>query len=319
MFISQLVTALGRTSPAFSPKGKTGLQNAGDVGDTHLRVVSLPQGREEIEGLADILDHAIARLADISSAGVETQARAERSQKALTEVMDQLATSGIPQLVGVIGQLAVVSERGAAAQVKSERNEEGLIQAIGHLTEIINTGQIERSRFERSRGRENPDPMSARNNLAVTYLQAGRVAEAIPLLEQTLASRERGLGSDHPDTLQSRNNLAVAYQRAGRAAEAIPLHRATLLASERVLGADHPDTLSSRNNLAIAYRDAGRNDEAIPLLQSTVADSERVLGPDHPDTLQSRNALAAARQAAGQGEAAPRVPARSAPVARRGR
>jgi hypothetical protein len=45
---------------------------------------------------------------------------------------------------------------------------------------------------------------------------AGRTAEAIPLLERTLADCERVLGPDHPNTLTSRNNLAMAYQDAVR-------------------------------------------------------------------------------------------------------
>ena len=48
----------------------------------------------------------------------------------------------------------------------------------------------------------------------------GRTAEAIPLLERTLADCERVLGPDHPNTLTSRNNPAMAYQDAGGPAEA---------------------------------------------------------------------------------------------------
>ena len=44
-----------------------------------------------------------------------------------------------------------------------------------------------------------------------------RAAEAIPLLEQTLAALERVLGPDHPHTLNSRNNLAAAYRAADQA------------------------------------------------------------------------------------------------------
>jgi hypothetical protein len=47
------------------------------------------------------------------------------------------------------------------------------------------------------------------------YRDAGRAAEAIPLLERTLADRERVLGPDHPSTLQSRNNLAAARASQG--------------------------------------------------------------------------------------------------------
>jgi tetratricopeptide repeat protein len=57
--------------------------------------------------------------------------------------------------------------------------------------------------------------------------QPGRLAEAIPLFERTLADRERVLGETHPNTLASRNNLAHAYRAAGRPAEAAGLQRGT--------------------------------------------------------------------------------------------
>src|SRR5258708_6309055 len=112
---------------------------------------------------------------------------------------------------------------------------------------------------------------------------AGKLAEAVSLLERTLAGRERVLGGDHPDTLTARRHLAGAYLRAGRVAEAVPLLERTLADSERVLGGDHADTVNTRSNLAGAYLRAGRLAEAVPLLERTLADSERVLGRDHPD------------------------------------
>jgi Tetratricopeptide repeat len=53
-------------------------------------------------------------------------------------------------------------------------------------------------------------------NLADAYRAAGRLDEAIPLFERTLADCERILGKHHPDTLTSRNNLAGAYEAAKR-------------------------------------------------------------------------------------------------------
>ncbi|MGY5228608.1 tetratricopeptide repeat protein, partial [Nocardia asiatica] len=82
----------------------------------------------------------------------------------------------------------------------------------------------------------------------------GRVAEAIPLYERTLADCERVLGADHPNTLGSRNNLASVYLSAGRVAEAIPLLERTLTDCERVLSTDHPTTGVVRNNLAAARK-----------------------------------------------------------------
>ena len=153
---------------------------------------------------------------------------------------------------------------------------------------------------ERVLGPDHPDTLTARNNLAVAYQDAGRLDEAASLHEQALAARGRIQGADHPDTLQSRDNLALAYRAVGRLDEAISLHEQALAARERVLGPDHRNTLNSRNNLALAYRAAGRLDEAIALHEQTLAAQERVLGPDHPNTLNSRNNLALAYQEAGR-------------------
>ena len=59
-------------------------------------------------------------------------------------------------------------------------------------------------------GADHPDTLTSRNNLAAAYESAGRLEEAIPLLERTLADAERVLGADHPQTLTSRNNLERA-------------------------------------------------------------------------------------------------------------
>ena len=149
-------------------------------------------------------------------------------------------------------------------------------------------------------GDAHPKTLASRNNLAAAYVEAGRLAEAIPLLERTLSDRETVLGDTEPDTLISRNNLASAYQRAGRLAEAIPLYERALGDYEQVLGDTDPRTLSARNNLASAYVEAGRRAEAIPLLERTLSDRETVLGDTDPDTLASRCNLAYAYMATGR-------------------
>ena len=69
-------------------------------------------------------------------------------------------------------------------------------------------------------------------------MRAG-VAEAIPLLEQTLAEpRNESLGASHPDTQTSRRNLARAYQDAGRDAEAAPLLERDLGRRKRIPQSD---------------------------------------------------------------------------------
>jgi Tetratricopeptide repeat len=65
---------------------------------------------------------------------------------------------------------------------------------------------------ERLLGTDHPDTLMSRNNLAMAYQAAGRTAEAIPLLEQTLTDHERLLGTDHPNTKLVRANLSALLE-----------------------------------------------------------------------------------------------------------
>lgn len=119
---------------------------------------------------------------------------------------------------------------------------------------------------ERLLGDTHPKTLAARNNLASAYVEAGRLAEAIPLLERTLTGCEKILGDTHPHTLVTRNSLASAYYKAGLLAEAIPLFERTLADREKILGYNHPDTQVSRNNLAAhqaARRSPGRHADSL--------------------------------------------------------
>ena len=104
------------------------------------------------------------------------------------------------------------------------------------------------------------------------------MAEAIPLLERTVAGRERALGPKHPETLTSQNNLAAAYRDAGWVAEAIPLFEQTVADQDQVLGANHLSTLATRHNLANAYLDMGRVAESVTLHEQTLAACEWRMG-----------------------------------------
>ena len=170
--------------------------------------------------------------------------------------------------------------------------------ALYHLTELgdsasqaVAVGEPLTADVERLLGADHSDTLVARDNLAAAYRAVGRNAEAIPLLEQNLASRRRTLGPDHPATLTSQSNLAAAYRDVGRVGEAIPLLELILARRERRLAADHPRTLAARNNLAAAHQAAGRAAEAVPLLEQNLGGCERILGADHPRTLAARNNL----------------------------
>jgi tetratricopeptide (TPR) repeat protein len=165
--------------------------------------------------------------------------------------------------------------------------------------QAIGAGEAVAADSARVLGPDHPDTLASWNNLAISYQEVGRRAEAIRLHERALTGRVRALGPQHPDTLTSRNNLAISYQELGRWTEAIRLHERTLAGRVQVLGPDHPDTLTSQNNLAAAYQQMGWTAEAITSYKGALAGREQVLGPDHPDTLASRNGLAAACQEVG--------------------
>lgn len=145
-------------------------------------------------------------------------------------------------------------------------------------------------------GSDHPDTLITWNNLALGYLTAGRLDEAITANETLLVVRERVLGDRHPDTLTSRNNVAVAYQAASRLDEAIAILEPLVGIRAQVLGPAHPHTLRTRHNVANAYRlaKAPPAKAVPPMFLSTLADTERALGSDHPliETIRENLALA---------------------------
>lgn len=159
---------------------------------------------------------------------------------------------------------------------------------------------------ERTLGRDHPDTLTARHDLAVTYRQTSWLrVDPVGMLEAVRADRERVLGPDHPDTLATRLALAEVHESRGHPGALDEL--AALLADyDRVLGAEHARTIAVRKDLAFQYCYRPRRDHrsAIPLLEAALADAVRGLGPDHPDTLQTRNDLAIVCEAAGERERA---------------
>jgi tetratricopeptide (TPR) repeat protein len=137
--------------------------------------------------------------------------------------------------------------------------------ALTHLVELgdamphaIAIGEPLTADLERLLGPEHPDTVRARSDLARAYHQAGRVADAVPLVEQVLTAREQLFGAEHARTLTARNNLASAYRATGRAAEAIPLFEQNVATCERLFGAGHPKTLASRHSLDLARQESAQ-------------------------------------------------------------
>jgi malate/lactate dehydrogenase len=65
--------------------------------------------------------------------------------------------------------------------------------------------------FKTILGPEHPKTLTSMTNLASTYSNQGRWAEAEKLEVQVMETRKTVLGPEHPDTLISISNLASIY------------------------------------------------------------------------------------------------------------
>src|SRR5262249_6260197 len=129
---------------------------------------------------------------------------------------------------------------------------------------------------------EPADAHTAAADLAGAYLYAGRVRDALALLEQTAPACQARLGPDHPTSLVARMEPGLAYDLAGRSKDAIRLLEEVVPATARRLGPRHPDALFASGVLALAYSRAGRAGEAADVTAKLLTPAQVERGPDSP-------------------------------------
>ena len=139
-----------------------------------------------------------------------------------------------------------------------------------------------------------PSIASSMDCLANAMLLAGKMDEAMPMLEKVLELKESELGPDHEDTINAMSNLGRAYEESGQLEKGLALKERALRASESKLGHDHEQVLTTKNNLARAYHVAGEVGKAIRLFEECLETSKASHGESHPITLGAMNNLAAA-------------------------
>jgi non-specific serine/threonine protein kinase/serine/threonine-protein kinase len=142
-------------------------------------------------------------------------------------------------------------------------------------------------------GEDDPRTLSSLRCLGATLDEAGRTADAIPILEDALRRQRAVLSPDHQDTLLCMDNLAAAYTRADRRAEAVALQAEALEHSGKVEEPDSPEAFRRQGRLGINYARLNRPADAVPLLEKAVA-GMKASAPTHNETLECMNALAQA-------------------------
>ena len=124
--------------------------------------------------------------------------------------------------------------------------------------EILDKGAREVERL-----RDEPEVQARlQATIGSVYTNLGAYAAALPLIEQSVATRRRVLGADHPDTLSAVNELANLYWFQDRFVEAEPLFLDVIERRSRVLGEEHVDTLKASYDLASVFGRQNRWDEA---------------------------------------------------------
>ncbi len=149
-------------------------------------------------------------------------------------------------------------------------------------------------------GPQHPDTLVAAGNLAVAHAYAGRLADAVGLLEVNLAARAAVLGDEHPRTLDARDTLGTVLRLSGRAADAALLHSQVASQRTQVLGPTHSDTLVSRLGLVLDAADVGDFGWCAGALDQLLPDTDAALGPRHHLTTHVRATTAAVALALGR-------------------
>ncbi len=138
------------------------------------------------------------------------------------------------------------------------------------------------------------------NNLAVSYQDLNRDAEAVPYLRRAATIADEWLGPSHPATLTIESNLAGLEVALGEPLAAAERYRALTLRRTELFGPEALDTLTARMGYWAALREGKRYDEACAGFEQLVDDMSVTLGESHWLTAQTRASWAHALVGAGR-------------------
>ncbi|MEY9859305.1 DNA-binding SARP family transcriptional activator [Catenulispora sp. GAS73] len=169
------------------------------------------------------------------------------------------------------------------------------IDSLGHtvqLSEAIRLCRRLTSQAVDFFGREHPDTLALRNQLAVWLGDAGEAQEAITSLASLASDTAAALGRDHPMSISVRRNLGYQWGQAGFPAKAVAELGIVLEDQRRVLDPEDRAIAGTRAQLVFWRSKTGDTSTAIGELEDLVAQAVRQLGADHPETFELRGQLA---------------------------
>ncbi|HYH96809.1 CHAT domain-containing tetratricopeptide repeat protein, partial [Hyalangium sp.] len=123
-------------------------------------------------------------------------------------------------------------------------------------------------------------------------INAGKYAEAAPLVEHALETREAVLAGMHPKIADCLSLLGEVHVKLADFARAEPLLVRALKIRKGALGENHPSVAEALTNLAVLYSSQGFYARAEPLFAHALKIRKAAFGEKHPDVAEALNELA---------------------------
>jgi CHAT domain-containing protein/lipopolysaccharide biosynthesis regulator YciM len=122
--------------------------------------------------------------------------------------------------------------------------------------------------------------------------EAGKYAEAMPLVQRGLLIREELLGPVHPLVADALTTLGTLWQAKGAYDQAKSSYVRAVLILERALGPNHTSLAQVVHNLSSLYLETSSYELARTHAERALQIWERAHGPNHPDVAKPLNTLA---------------------------
>jgi tetratricopeptide (TPR) repeat protein len=141
---------------------------------------------------------------------------------------------------------------------------------------------------ERINGRDDPETILVRSNVAGVMVSRGKADEALTEIDAVVAASRAAWGDRHPQTLHEQTNLGFALQAAGRLEDAAAHLQRIVAIAEDVLPAAHPIVIGGLTYLALVEQQLEHHERTAELTGRVVELQAAKLGADHIEVARAR-------------------------------
>ena len=163
---------------------------------------------------------------------------------------------------------------------------DALADIFGDQANFAAVEKVTRNALEIESSLPHPEPlrMARRvHRLGMIRHQAGRIGEAIPMLEKAVALHEQTFGPDHLETANHLTALGAVHRAHGNHEEAQRCLRRALKIHERTRGAQSPEAIQDLHHLAGSLEESGDLGGAAAQYERALMFKHRVTGGDLDD------------------------------------